>query len=417
VRVVAIVQARMGSSRLPGKVLKKVLDSPLLHYQLERLKLSKRLDYVVVATSNRPEDDAIENFCRDTKTHYYRGSEDDVLQRYFESAKHFGADVIVRLTGDCPLIDPLVVDDLINNYVEEFPKYDYLSNCLERTFPRGMDTEIFSFECLDRVYRQAVKDWDKEHVTPYIYQHPKLFSIKSVTQETDQSDYRWTVDTSEDFSLIDKIITSLYPENPYFSQKDIVDLLEENPSWQQMNAHVKQKMPPKKNIDKVSFEKVSNNAKDLKLIYDWRSDPFTLEMSYHQKISPWEVFQREAVDKYLSKTRHVAFFASFKSKKIAFVHAEPLLSEKADLAKCCKISINLSPKFRGQGLSNYVLKSFEPYLREKGFETAYAEIKVKNKISQRAFLKAGYHFLTRQSKYIEDLNKTFPIQSYVKNLC
>jgi RimJ/RimL family protein N-acetyltransferase len=280
-----------------------------------------------------------------------------------------------------------------------------------------MDTEVFSFECLDRVYRQAVKDWDREHVTPYIYQHPKIFSIKSVTQKLNQSDYRWTVDTSDDFSLINKIITSLYPENPYFSQKDIVSLLEKNPDWQQMNAHVQQKMPPKKNMDKISFDKVDDNDEDLGLIYKWRNDPFTLEMSYHQKVSPWKLFKKEAVDKYLLKPRHLAFFASFKSEKIAFVHAEPLLTEKADSAKCCKISINLSPEFRGKGLSNYVLKSFEPYLREKGFETAYAEIKVNNQISQRAFLKAGYHFLTFQSKYIEDLNETFSIQSYVKSLC
>ena len=169
-RVVIIVQARMTSTRLPGKVLKTVLGKPLLEYQIERLRRVKLADEIVIATTTNNADQPIIDLCDRLSIPYYRGSEDDVLARYHSAAIFHQADTVVRVTSDCPVIDPQVIDRVIYTYIDEHPKYDYVSNCLERTYPRGMDTEIFSFNALEQAFQQAITQPDREHVTPFIYQ-------------------------------------------------------------------------------------------------------------------------------------------------------------------------------------------------------------------------------------------------------
>ncbi|WP_446935851.1 cytidylyltransferase domain-containing protein [Lysinibacillus fusiformis] len=238
-RIVAIIQARMGSTRLPGKILKKVNDRPLLSYQLERLQQSNYINDLVIATTLNEKDDLIVEFCKKNNILWFRGSEKDVLARYYETAKTFKADAIVRITSDCPIIDVQVVDKTIQYFVDN--NYEYVSNTVDRTYPRGLDTEAFTFEALEKAYKEAVMERDREHVTAYFYTNPDVFKISSVRNETDYSKYRWTVDTEEDFQLIKNIIEKLYNDNPNFTFHDTVKLMEANPDWFYINAHIEQK--------------------------------------------------------------------------------------------------------------------------------------------------------------------------------
>jgi spore coat polysaccharide biosynthesis protein SpsF len=240
-RVVAIVQARMGSTRLPGKVLKEVLGKTLLEIELERIKRAELLDAIVVATTEKPTDRSIEEVCKLLEIPVFRGAEDDVLDRFYRAAKEQQAEVIVRLTADCPLIDPAIIDQVVTFYINNLPEYDYVSNTEARTFPRGMDVEVFSMEALEEAWQKAKKPEEREHVTPYIYRNRKLFDIGIVMRGTNEAKRRWTVDTPEDLELITKILEALYPEKPKFTIDDIFEVLEENPEWEKINEEVKQK--------------------------------------------------------------------------------------------------------------------------------------------------------------------------------
>ncbi|WP_017726250.1 cytidylyltransferase domain-containing protein [Halalkalibacterium ligniniphilum] len=239
-KVVAIIQARMGSTRLPGKVLKAVMGKPLLAYQLDRLLKAESVDEIVIATTNQKADDPIVAFCKEKGIPYYRGSEMDVLSRYYEAAKKYQADAIVRMTSDCPIIDPSVVEEVIAVY--KTGVYEYVSNTLERSFPRGMDTEIFSMAILKKAYDEADQPFEREHVTPYFYLHQSLFKLGNVCcKHGDMSEHRWTVDTEEDFALIKTIIEQLYPRNPHFTLEETLALVEAHPEWSKINAHIEQK--------------------------------------------------------------------------------------------------------------------------------------------------------------------------------
>lgn len=240
-KVVAIIQARMGSTRLPGKILKKVMDKTLLEYQLERVQQSTLIDEIIVATTEKEHDQAIVKLCVHLGQKVYRGSENDVLSRYYEAAVQSKADVVVRLTSDCPLIDPKVIDGVIKLYLERRADIDYASNTLERTYPRGMDTEVFSYEALQKAHEQASLERDREHVTAFIYTNPSEFQLANLTCEQSLGSHRWTVDTEEDFELIKRILEYLYPNNPQFTMRDVLDLLKMNPTWVDINAHIEQK--------------------------------------------------------------------------------------------------------------------------------------------------------------------------------
>jgi spore coat polysaccharide biosynthesis protein SpsF len=238
-KIAAIVQARMTSTRLPGKVMKVVLGKTLLEYQIERIKKVKLINQIIVATTTNSEDDSIVSLCEQLDIPYFRGSEADVLSRYYEAATKFNVDIIVRLTSDCPLIDPQVINETIREFL--MSEMDYISNSLVRTYPRGMDTEVFSYQKLKEINELADKLYEREHVTPYFYEHPNLYTIKNVVNSKDYSDYRLTVDTAEDFCLIKKIIHSLYPTKIEFNLSDIINVLETNPSWVKINADIEQK--------------------------------------------------------------------------------------------------------------------------------------------------------------------------------
>lgn len=238
---VLIVQARMASTRLPGKILKTVLGKPLLEYQIERLKRVKLKDEIVIATTTKDTEEPIIELCERLNVPYFRGSEEDVLSRYYWAAQQNHADLVIRITSDCPIIDPAIIDKVIEYYLIHSNQFDYVSNTLERTFPRGMDTEVFSFKALSEAYNEAKDESEREHVTPFIYRNTYRYRLANVSYFEDQSKHRWTVDTMEDFQLIKRIIEHLYPINPSFTLEDTLKLLQEHPDWYYLNAHIEQK--------------------------------------------------------------------------------------------------------------------------------------------------------------------------------
>lgn len=240
-KIVIVVQARMGSTRLPGKSLRLILGQPLLGYLIERLKRVKLADELIVATTNADADQAIADFCIKKAVLCIRGSEEDVLDRYKQAADSGKATVIVRISGDCPLIDPAVVDKVIKQFIDRSPEVDYVSNTLTRTYPRGMDVEVMSKQALDKAHKEAKLPEEREHVTPYIYRHPELFHLLNVPLPGDLSNLRLTVDTQEDFELIKLILEELYPTNQNFSLEDILKAFNNHPEWKSINAEVKQK--------------------------------------------------------------------------------------------------------------------------------------------------------------------------------
>lgn len=239
--VVIIVQARMTSTRLPGKVLKTVLGKSLLEYEIERLKQVQLADELVVATTKNETDQPIVDLCERLGVLVYRGSEHDVLGRYYEAARMVQADIVARITADCPFIEPALIDKSIQAILVGSPAYDYVSNTHRRCFPHGLDNEVFSFQALELAHHNAGKTHEREHVTPYIYQNREQFLVGEIVEDFDYSDLRWTVDTAEDFDLSRRIVEALYPVNPSFQMQDILALLDRNPSWKDINRHVHQK--------------------------------------------------------------------------------------------------------------------------------------------------------------------------------
>jgi spore coat polysaccharide biosynthesis protein SpsF len=230
--VLVILQARMSSVRLPGKVIMPILGKPMLVHQIERVLQSKKIDKLVVATSSLPEDKPIRCLCSGLNISCYGGSLEDVLDRFFQVARLWQARHIVRLTGDCPLMDPEIMDSVISLHFEG--DYDYTANTMELTFPDGLDVEIFRFSALEEAWREA-KSFDREHVTSFIRLHPDRYKIGNYGNKENLSQMRWTVDEIEDLELVTKIYTVLYPLLPNFCMRDVIDLLKWNPEWSLIN--------------------------------------------------------------------------------------------------------------------------------------------------------------------------------------
>jgi spore coat polysaccharide biosynthesis protein SpsF len=235
--ILAILQARMTSQRLPGKVLKTILGRPMLELQIERILRCKKIDQLIVATSFNPEDDPIEVLCEKIEIPYFRGDLENVLDRFYQAARQHNPQHIVRLTGDCPLTDPILIEALIEFYLSRGS--DYASNCQEPTLPDGLDAEIFSFAVLEQSWREAELPSHLEHVTPFIHSQPERFDIACYKYHKDLSQFRWVVDEPEDLELVRKIYEKLYPSNPEFGTEDIVALLERNAKLVETNQRFK----------------------------------------------------------------------------------------------------------------------------------------------------------------------------------
>lgn len=237
-KTVIIIQARMGSSRLPGKVLLSLEGKTILEHIISRLQRSQLADLVMVATSVKNIDQPIADLMSKVGIKCYRGDEHDVLSRYYFAAKEVGANTVVRCNGDCPLIDPDVVDKIISSYYDNNLNCDYVSNILEPTYPTGMHTEVFSFSALEKAYKEAIDPLEREHVTPYLYRNPNLFKLSNVCISENLSWHRWTLDFPEDLILISRIYAALYPNDICFGMSDILKLLTVNKDWSRINENI-----------------------------------------------------------------------------------------------------------------------------------------------------------------------------------
>lgn len=229
----AILQARTSSTRLPGKVLMPVLGRPLILHQIDRIRRMQEVNRLILATSNDPSDDDLAALCAANDIEFYRGDLNDVLKRFYEAAKDIRPDNVVRLTGDCPLIDPEVVDKVIRFYRDG--NYDYATNAVEPTYPDGLDVEVFRFSCLEADYNNATLQSDREHVTPWIRKQ-EGYKIGHFKGPQDWSALRWTVDEPRDFELVTMIYKYLYPPNPHFTTADVLAYLEQRPELKTWNT-------------------------------------------------------------------------------------------------------------------------------------------------------------------------------------
>lgn len=241
--IICIIQARTGSTRLAGKVLKKICGKTVLEHDIDRIKKVKNINNIVIATTTLEQDDIIVEETKRLGIDYFRGSEEDVLSRYYYAAKENNADVVVRVTSDCPLIDSEVTEEVIQYFLDNINKYDYVSNTIDRTYPRGLDTEVFSFESLEKAFQEAKSLRDREHVTPYIWDNPNIFRLAQFKNNIDNSNLRWTLDTIEDFELIKCIYELLFPINNTndFNMRDILKLYDIYPELKEINKNVEQK--------------------------------------------------------------------------------------------------------------------------------------------------------------------------------
>ncbi len=237
-KTVAIIQARMGSTRLPGKVLMDIAGETMLARVIHRTRLANSINAIVVATTTVPSDDAIVRECERLGVDFSRGSEDDVLDRYYHTARQVKADTICRITSDCPLIDPTIIDQVIEAHWNSGA--EYTSNSLMRTFPRGLDVEVFGWRSLETVWREAREPYQRAHVTPFFYQNPARFRLQNVGTDEDLSRYRWTVDTPRDLEVVRRIYADM-PELPSCSWEDVLNLVRSNPERYELNACVPQK--------------------------------------------------------------------------------------------------------------------------------------------------------------------------------
>ncbi|MCK5016997.1 MAG: glycosyltransferase family protein [Candidatus Peribacteraceae bacterium] len=240
-KIGAIIQARMSSTRLPGKIMKDLSGQPLLWHVIDRVRTCRMIDEIVLASTANEKDEVLERFAKENDIKLFRGSEEDVLERYLHAAKKYNIDMIVRITSDCPLIDPKTVDKLIEKHIEY--RADYSSNILERTYPRGLDTEVFSTVLLEEIDKIATEKFQREHVTPYFYQKPSKYSLNNLVAEKklNRPDYRLCVDTIEDLELIKLIYGKLYNPPDIVSIENVIDLLDKEPGLAQININIKQK--------------------------------------------------------------------------------------------------------------------------------------------------------------------------------
>jgi spore coat polysaccharide biosynthesis protein SpsF len=237
-KIAAIIQARMGSTRLPGKVLMDMGGETVLARVVRRLRRATLIEEIMVATTTSAADHSIVRECQRLSVRVFRGDEDDVLDRYYHAAQHISAEGIVRITSDCPLIDPEITDNTIRSFLEYQP--DYASNALQRTYPRGLDTEVMTWEPLAHAWHEARLHYQRAHVTPYIYENPDVFDILPVTGNVDYSHHRWTLDTEGDLAFIRAVYDRVNNDDS-FSWQDVLALLDREPELMELNREVMQK--------------------------------------------------------------------------------------------------------------------------------------------------------------------------------
>lgn len=236
-KIICLMQARMGSTRLPGKVLRLISDKPMLWHDLQRVKKTKSLTNTVVVTTDLPADNLITDYCESWEIPYFCGSELNVLDRYYQAANAFKADIIVRVTSDCPLICPALIDQVIQTLIND-NSLDYAA--IGKGYPRGLNAEAFTMQSFEKVHKHAEADYEQVHVTPHYYLNPKKFNIKIIERDAPEDDMRWTVDTPEDIKMV-RAVYAAYNARPPLIWQEIRDFMIKNPNIAAINSEIKQK--------------------------------------------------------------------------------------------------------------------------------------------------------------------------------
>ena len=237
-KIITVIQARTGSSRLPNKIFLPLADKPLLFRMYERVSASKLSGTIVIATTKDKSDNKVEELCNEHNLNCFRGHPTDLLDRHYQAAKVFNADAVVKIPSDCPLIDPLVIDKVIKFYLDNFDRFDYVSNLHPATYPDGNDVEIFSINVLKDAWLNAKRNLEREHTTPHFWENPDKFRIGNIKWETgfDYSmSHRFTIDYKKDYNFIKLVYDELYPINNNFTLENILGLLERKPMIKKIN--------------------------------------------------------------------------------------------------------------------------------------------------------------------------------------
>jgi spore coat polysaccharide biosynthesis protein SpsF len=240
VKILTVIQARAGSSRLPGKILLPLASKALLLRMVERVAASKLCGTIVVATTTELVDDKVEDLCRSANIPCFRGHPTDLLDRHYQAACYYKADLVLKIPSDCPLIDAAIIDKGIQFYFDHPGEFDYVSNLHPATYPDGNDVEIMTFQALEKAWKEADRDLEREHTTPYIWENPNTFRIGNFSWESGDDfsmSHRWTIDYPEDYHFIERVYDELYPGNPHFGITDILTLLRHNPDIFQLNSN------------------------------------------------------------------------------------------------------------------------------------------------------------------------------------
>jgi spore coat polysaccharide biosynthesis protein SpsF len=236
IKIIAIIQIRLGSTRLPKKAMLKILDKPIIWHIYNRLKFCKNLDEIVIATGDSKNNLEIQDFAKKNNISIFEGNEIDLISRLYQTGEKFHASAIVRITGDSPLVDPTIVDQVISTYKKNIKKIDIVSNIREKSFPHGLEVEIFSMESLKKMNVKIKKPEIREWFPLFIEKNPTLFNILNISNSKDLSKLRWTLDYEEDYTFIKKIYEELYIENEIFLMNDILKLIHKNPKLQKINS-------------------------------------------------------------------------------------------------------------------------------------------------------------------------------------
>jgi spore coat polysaccharide biosynthesis protein SpsF (cytidylyltransferase family) len=245
-KITCVIQARTDSKRLANKVLKEIEGTPMICHIINRIKRARNVEQIILATTDNDSDKILLDIAEKFKIIGFAGNADDVLERFFDVATSFSADPVVRITGDCPLVDPELLDSMIQIFLEN--KYDYISNTIERTFPDGLDIEIFSFDALKKAHEQAKWLSEREHVTPFIVKNQDLFRVYNYKNNQDLSNLRWCVDEEDDLLMVKQIFHEMDAEQ-FFSTSDIIDLISRKPKIAEINKNIKSNEGYKKSLE------------------------------------------------------------------------------------------------------------------------------------------------------------------------
>jgi spore coat polysaccharide biosynthesis protein SpsF (cytidylyltransferase family)/RimJ/RimL family protein N-acetyltransferase len=401
-----IVQARMGSARLPGKVLKEVLGKPLLEFLIDRVKRAKMVDQVIIATTNSKKDNKIKEFALLNDLFIFRGSEDDVLDRYFRCATKFKLNTIVRITGDCPLIDPNIIDHVVKFYKNGH--FDYVTNGINSTFPDGMDVEVFSFNVLKRAWREAKLSSEREYVTAYIWKNTAIFNIGIYKGKVNNSYLRLTVDEMEDFKLVKRLISDLYPRKHKFSLDDIILHLKKNPALVKINSKIGRNEGYFKSVSK---DKILVGELKGKRIYLKELKLGNVTLEYCRWLNDKEVNKyletkrstintlREYVSQKINDP-NVIFLGIF--DKLNNKHIGNIKLEGVGLkSKTAELGIMIGDKnYWGKGFANEAINILCDFtFKMLGLKSITLGVYSAHKSAIRSYEKAGFKFLSKKKGY------------------